>query len=311
MHPQLIVSIVLIGVMFVGCETPPSDNTAKPSRPSPALFGPPTSESRNQPVANSGAVSTVEDRSVDDPVVRSHPFASTEEMPTVARISFGVFQARVQAGLFSANGKVWNHLDEEAIPAETSRLLRQNGLRVGLGTNDDWPPIRAMLEAEEDVLTSDGRMIVGNGMPFMLDLDKHERDQVVFLYRPGGGLPGATYPASRNYIRVEYAIPLSDPDVVSVDVMPEIRLRPRQAREARTLDEWLDPTADRPVRVFHELAFSMRVGPGEFFAIGPSPASDRPHLLGALLLTEEQNGRRYESMYFVTPTITMSGETVE
>jgi len=48
----------------------------------------------------------------------------------------------------------------------------------------------------------------------------------------------------------------------------------------------------------------MKVGPGEFFVVGPSRmAHVARHLPGALLLCKEADGLRTESMYFITPRV--------
>lgn len=228
----------------------------------------------------------------------------------VLQVNFDVLRTRVPAGFFSRSGKVWNHLDEESIAADTSALLQRNGLRVGRGNVNSWPPIKALLEAERGVETSQSSIMVNNGFPLSIQLDPLRRNQTLFLFRDDASLPGVNMPMSSNFIRIEYTIPLDEPDALVVDVMPEIRLQPIQ--QELTINDLgqLDRPVLEPKRILRELAFRMRIGRDEFCAIGPSASAHRKYLAGTLLLCEEIEGQAYESMYFLTPRIVRSEGTV-
>jgi len=227
----------------------------------------------------------------------------------VLRINFDVFRVRVARGVFSESGKIWNHLDEEAIPADTALLLQRNGLRAARGKLDSWPPIKALLEAETQVETSRSSMMVSNGLPLTVELDPRPRTQVLFLLRADGHGAGRTYAESTNSLRIEYEIPLTDTNAVVVEAMPEIRLPQTAARFAFAPDGLIEHPAQRPARVLRELAFRMVVGPDEFFVIGPSSAAHQAHLAGSLFLCEEIEGRQFESMYFITPRVVATGQS--
>ena len=142
--------------------------------------------------------------------------------------------------------------------------------------------------------------MVGSGLPLMLALDGRPRDQILFLFRPGGALGGVSFPESTNFLRIEYDISLTQAGAVTVRVMPEIRLPPRPRR---LTSGFPDRPWEQPARILYELAFEMEVGPDECFVIGPSPTAEQGHLAGSLLLCEEIDGRPFESMYFVTPRV--------
>lgn len=225
----------------------------------------------------------------------------------VLNVVVDILRARVAKGTFSESGKVWNHVDEEAIPAETAALLQRNGMRVARGREDSWPPIRALLEQEGGVETSSDRVSVNNGFPLMVELDSRPRDQVLFMFRPDGTLGGVSFPESTNVLRIEYDISLTRPNALVVKVMPEIRLprRPPRLRPGGPVpfgQPW-----EQPARVLRELAFEMEIGLDEFFVVGPAPTAEQEHLIGSLLLQEEIDGRPLESMYFITPRVRRGG----
>lgn len=223
---------------------------------------------------------------------------------SVLHITFDIVRVRATQGAFSASGRIWNHLDESTIPMSTASVLQRNGFRVARGRMDAWPPIAAILESEPKVESSRSGVTVANGLPLVLELDPRWRDQVLFLYRPDGTGAGFSYPSSNNLLRVDYQVPLSDRAAVVLHVMPEIRLPRREPSSELRLSGWRTEPAPQPVRLLHELAFDMQIGPDEFLVVGPSSAvGDARHLTGSLFLTEEVDGRPLESVYFITPTI--------
>lgn len=245
-------------------------------------------------------------------------FAATDPAPTEAEpaslqpnriqftdIRFDVLQARARRGAFSRSGKIWNHLDLESIPADTGALLHRNGFRVGRGTINSWPAIKAILESEREIQTSDNTTVLNNGRPLLLELDPRPRDQTMFLFRDDWSMPGATFADSINIIRVEYAVPPADADSLLVEIMPQIQLPAETPKFRRTAQGWERPVAiEPPSRILRELAFRMKLQPDEFVAIGPSPTIDEiEHLAGELFLCQEEQGRDYESIYFLTPRV--------
>jgi hypothetical protein len=247
-----------------------------------------------------------------DPPSAGEP-AGLHEVPVAALVlSFDVLRTQVPRGTFSESGKVWNHIDEQVVPADQAFTLQLNGLRIGRGKMAAWAPIKALLDAEKDVTSLQNSMAVGNGLPLTIEVDAQPHDQTLFLFRPDGSLPGATLPGSMNLLRIEYAISVSDPNSVLLDVMPEVRLQPEDP--ARNPNAWMGRPVPPRTRVFRELAVQMLIGPDEFLAIGPSQAIRETHTIGALLLGREIDGRLYESMFFITPRVvrkTLSGARTE
>ena len=242
-----------------------------------------------------------------DPEAGPDPSSRRVRPVVVLHITFDILRARVAAGVFSESGRIWNHLDEKAIPADLALMLQRNGLRVARGKEDSWPPIKALLEEQERVETSSDRVSISNGLPLMVELDSRPRDQVFFMFRADGTLGGASFPDSTNVLRIEYDISLARASALQVKVMPEIRLPRRPPRLRPGEPNPFGVPWEQPARVLRELAFEMEIGPDEFFVIGPGPTTEQEHLAGSLLLREEIDGRPLESMYFITPRVFRTG----
>lgn len=225
----------------------------------------------------------------------------------IIQISFDVLRARVTRGFFSQSEKVWNHLNETAIQPETTVLLQRNGLRVARGDANSLPPIRALLEQQGQVETSQNRMVMSNSLPLVVEPDMRPRDQTLFMFRPDGTLGGASYPQSVNGFLIEYDLVGVGDDRLKVTIMPQVRLPKQPPRLTSEVPGFIDQPLMPPTRVFRELAFTVEIGPEQFIAIGPSRLIENAHLIGSLLICEENEGRKQESMYLITPRVLNTG----
>lgn len=256
----------------------------------------------NEPLFSSGPGAASQDTASEDGAGAEQ--AALQQPPLYRiQIQFETLRTRVPAGLFSGSDKVWNHIAEEAVGYHAQQLLQRNGMRVGRGRVEDWEPIRALLEAAGPVETSTSNLQVSNGLPLMLELTEPRPEQTLFLIRSDGSSAGATFRDCSDLFRIEYLLDPADPAAVLLDVMPEI-LAPRPEPPHFALRPTVPEDLVQPSRVLSELAFRIRLGPGEFLAIGPSPmVGDSDHLVGSLLLCDRIEGRRLESMYFITPRV--------
>ncbi len=222
----------------------------------------------------------------------------------VLQVSFDILQVRAPAGTFSASAKIWNHLDEEAVPAGVSTLLQRNGFRVGRGSDNAWHPIRAILGSDDGIRTSRSRMTMSNGYPLLVELASRPGGRNLFLIRRDGTTGGVTLPAGRNVLRIEYAVPPEAPDALRLNVCPEVQLLTPPPETVVTDEGLRRVSPEPPARTLRELAFQVQIGPSEFLAVGPGAAAGRLELLpGSFFLQEELDGTRYESIYFVTPRV--------
>lgn len=262
----------------------------------------PSAESGHDTSVNTGNTAT--STSMQD---RSSPLRPAIVVTTV---TFDVLRVRVPQGFLSQSGKIWNHVDTSFLPDTTVNVLHRNGLRVARGEAHAWPPIKAILETEANVETAQSQLSVSNGFPLLLDVDPAPRDQLLFVYRRDGSMAGAPWPASRNLLRIDYGISPTNSQALLFDVVPAIRPDSPAAYAPRGAERWnlSSVLADRTMTI-RDLAFRAELAPEQFLAIGPSTATrDLPYVIGSLLLCEEKAGEKFESIYFITPTVTRSGD---
>jgi hypothetical protein len=213
----------------------------------------------------------------------------------------GILHMLVPQDQARAMEKAWNFLREDALDAETRLRLQRNGLRVGVGHAQWWEPIRAAIEAIEGhqvMFTAPVRLPVG--FPLSLELDSEPRDQTLFYIAADGILSGNTWPDSRNVLRVTYLPDPHDADSVVLFAVPEVHQRQDGWEWIRT-EAGITQIPRHAMQRFDAAGFVIRLRPGEFALVAPHPNSDVYGLLGGAFLTQELQGRQYDSYVFLRP----------
>lgn len=215
--------------------------------------------------------------------------------------------------MFSESGKIWNHLSDQMIPAQTSTLLQRNGIRMGMGGPQAWPPIKAILDQEKPVETSSDNTTLGNGLPLVINLDRGRlRDQTLFLFRLDGTRAGTTCPKSRNMLLIEYALAVDKPGAVQLDIMPQIQQKETLGELTINQLGALDMPRQEPTRVLRELAFRLVMNPDQFVVIGPSANAWKIRVLtGSLFFCEQVESRECETAFFITPSLRRADDKPE
>ena len=216
-----------------------------------------------------------------------------------------VLRVEVPMGSVSASYKLWDHLDEQTIGADRLVTLKRNGLRAAVGRPEAWEPIKAVIDGIVDRLIYHEAANLNRGA-LNLELDSGPADRTAFFYRSDGSLVGETFPASRNVLQVVYEIGMKDPSELILKVTPEIRQHQRKLEWARKGTGYARVPVYRG-RTLHELTVQARLPEGCFLVIGPGREIQLASVIGRALLTREVEGRRYESILFLTPQVVRFG----
>jgi hypothetical protein len=298
------VSVVVIGA---GCTAQPIGRAEKPARgSSPAEL---TVKTVSDVESATSTASLTPGARASKETSPWRPAVSGDERRDpvkIVHIVFDVLRARVPAGVLSDSERVWSQLDTAAIPADSAAMLQPNGLRAARGKLSAWPAIKQIIEKEEHVEIAQNGMPLRNGAPLVIEPESQPKEQTLFLIRRDGKPAGASFPRSTNVLRVDYGIPVTNPNAVMIEVFPEIRLHGVPVRPRLTLNGWVDEQLELPHRSLRELMVRIEIGPDEFLVIGPSSAAHQAYLPGTLLLCEQIDGKAWESVYFITPKVVSS-----
>lgn len=194
---------------------------------------------------------------------------------------------------------LWNHVREDVLDAARQVLLRQNGVRVGVGHGYGWDAVKATLDAVAGVTVASLEPVrLPEEYPLALELDSRPREQTIFYVAEDGVLTGATWPASRNVLRVSFALNLEDPERVRLTVVPEVRQRLEGFRWLRSATG-ITQVPNYGGRTFAAAGFVVDLAPGEFVVLAPSERADLYGLVGGAFLARVQDDQRWDSYVFL------------
>lgn len=214
-------------------------------------------------------------------------------------MAFDIIRADLPLDTVRHSRKLWNHLGAGGMTPPQTALLARNAVRIGVGTRDAWPAIRAILENAAPEVRQD-QLLIQRDMPLVLDVGTLTDPQSLFVYDDQGRLDGKTFAAGTKLVHFDYALHPSLGGSVEVHVGFELR----QAHGTMTWD-----TADGLVRqvpaeeryLFTSPRAAFTVPPEGFIVIGPSELADNRHLLGGSFFSTGNPGAAREIVLIITP----------
>jgi hypothetical protein len=224
-----------------------------------------------------------------------------------ALVVLSVMQVRVPKNAHAEAEKIWNHLREDALPAERVLLLRRNGVRVGLGQARFWEAIKAGIEGIEGHSAEQLDPVrLPLRYPLGLELDREPHDQTLFFVDGNGILSGATWTQSRNVLVVTCTLDPQHADRVLFSIVPEVRQRLPGLRWVRTpLGLGQEPRYDG--RAYPAAGLTLGLAAGEYVVLAPSDTADVTGIVGGAFLASENAGTRYELYIFMKPEVVHGG----
>lgn len=204
--------------------------------------------------------------------------------------------------------RVWDHIREEMLDADTRLRLSDNGFRAGIGHVQHWAPIRAVLDSiPGHRLIQTVPLRVPAGFPLALELDNEPRDQTLFHVGKDGVLRGGTYPATRNVLRVAYGPDVRRAERIRMAVAPEVQQKQEGWRWVRT-EEGLWQVPRQHNSPFDEVTLDVSLAHDEFLLIAPSESARLRGLIGRAMFTSDFEGASYFTYVFLRPEVPDVGQ---
>ena len=220
----------------------------------------------------------------------------SQSSPSSDSVTVELFFARGPLGDSTINGKLWNEIDEQRLPAELRRKLAANGFRAGiigshvpddlarLLTLTDKPhatesePVPVDLEADPSVTL---RVLQARAGKRNEVLCSGNYEQLPLLERENSQLRGRTFSQADG--RLALKLFPDTPNQVQVELVPEIHHGEQQPRWVGA-DGILRLDAGKPRKVFDELRTRAVLAPGEMLVMTSLP--ERPGSLGHYFFTQ-------------------------
>jgi hypothetical protein len=264
------------------------------------------SQPASQPAAGAPADSPFDDSSFT--LTRVGEKDDTELRPARAMMVLGVLSVQIPEKEAAAAMRIWEHVREEMLDAETRLRLSDNGFRAGIGHVKHWEPIRAVLDGiagHKVVQTVPLR--VPAGFPLALELDTEPREQTLFHVGKDGVLRGGTFPASRNALRVAYGPDVRRAERIRMAICPEVQQKQEGWRWVRT-EEGLWQVPRQETNPFDDVTFDVSLARDEFLLVAPSESARLRGLIGRAMFTTEFEGTSYFTYVFLRPEVPDVGQ---
>ncbi len=248
-----------------------------------------------------GVVATLAGCGGEDGPVWS-PFAGRSySRETVQMIKVHVAAVKVPIGATSESRALWGLLRRQVMAFDEEISLSQNGLRIAVGSRDDWDRL-------DDVLVDmSGRQhtpitVAGPpGRPVPVVVREHATSQTVFLVHADDTISGMDYPAGRYIFSLLCEV---DPDgqtltVTGLPLVESARRRPMIVTEQGSAAMVRRGTTYN----IYPMMFQVRMNKGDFIVIGATEEASRETSLGRCFLVSDRNGVPVETVLIITPEV--------
>jgi hypothetical protein len=284
-----------LAIGLLGCASAPTGRpTSRPtSRPSAA------SASKPSAAQGAGALPNPPAATQAVPASASHPIGDPRPVvPMGVRIN--TYQFTLPSRTISRDEAFWKHIDEHAVDAATYDLLYKNGLRVGLGRQNDWAYFHDLLSRQQVAIRS-GFSTSQHPDQMEVSLKEEQESQEVFWFDSDSFLVGHRYDHCEDLLSVYFSpIARHSGDVV-VSVIPLLRSKRERIRYTVREDEVLPHlTEDYPEFLF-DLRLRTVIAAGQFLVIAPSSQAQVAHTIGKTFFKYDGKGEEFETLLIISP----------
>lgn len=140
----------------------------------------------------------------------------------VLDVNFQIMRVDIPQDDVRHSAKIWNHVRATELDPDRVETLARNGMAVGVGTEEDWPALRAILTAARARVRVD-QMLARSGLPVSVELGRIEEAESIFSWRPGQRPAGRTFDRGSKLLHIDYAVDRALPGLVNVQLGFEIR----------------------------------------------------------------------------------------
>lgn len=209
----------------------------------------------------------------------------------------------VPVGMASGSEEIWSYLEEEPVRSIGPAGLGRNGIRVGLGRQDNWQDLARILKRLTGQSPKQNLVVAMPGQPLPIVLKENQAEQTIFLFHDDRTLRGADYPqASDNVLAIVCTLDEDDSSKVLVTMTPQVRSIRAQTRFVVT-SEGPRIVAEPEVSSFTQLTCQAMVPSQDFLVIGPGAYSQRPTSLGHHFLVKKKQGMEFETLLVLIPEV--------
>jgi hypothetical protein len=230
--------------------------------------------------------------------------------PSPDSVTLEILFVRAAIGSDKLNQRIWNHVDEQRLPADLRRMLTENGIRTGVvsgqipdelaklmtltdkkAPNRDEPVPVNLLEEEPNVTM---RLLQARAGRRNEVVCSGSYEQLPLLERRENQVRGHTFLAADGRMALK-SFPTAANEV-DIELVPEIHHGEKMPRWVGS-DGVLRLDAGKPREVFDWLGMRFKLSPGEMLVMTNLP--DRPGSLGHYFFTQPTSERTSQKLLVI------------
>ena len=249
---------------------------------------PPPSAADMQPVQNL----TSFDRVADDEKADLHILRNDLDI----LLQLDVYALTVPVGAISSSDRFWKHIDEDHVDIPTHALLLKNGLRFGIGPNDEWAYYKSLIEHYGASAQKGSTTPVKKGsleLPMRCNIDSQD---IFFLT---DHWKGRTYERCDNFMAITFEPTPRHPGDATIQACALVRGLRKQF-EVTILNDTREIEYRCP-EYLYDLRLRQSVPMDHFLVIAPSPLCTLPDNLGHTFFVKEAGPQPTETVLILVP----------
>ncbi|HEY2588591.1 MAG TPA: hypothetical protein VGI81_22810 [Tepidisphaeraceae bacterium] len=239
-------------------------------------------------VSNAGALASV---------VKPDPKGARKIMPVV--IALDVYHLTVPAGAISRNDEFWKRVDEDRVDIGVHDLLLKNGIRIGVGRDQEWPYFKGLLGAYPSSRSARGRTEPGKEGYIEIAMKTKVPEQVIFGLDDQGHDWGRRFELCDDLLGISFIASTHNPGEATVKVCPIVRGLRRYFRTT-IYNEESQFELTQPEHLY-DMRLEARLPLNDFLIVAPSTDAKTSTSMGNVFLTTEGHAEPVEHCLVIVP----------
>ncbi|HET6249245.1 MAG TPA: hypothetical protein VFE47_16235 [Tepidisphaeraceae bacterium] len=223
-------------------------------------------------------------------------------------LQLDIYHLTVPSGAISASDRFWKHIDEDHVDLATHALLLKNGVRYGIGANDEWDYFKGLIDHYGATAKKGSTAPVKRGgleLPLRTAVDR----QIIFYFNHDDEIPhGRSYEKCDDLLALSFEPTPRRPGDSRLAISALVRSL-RQEYHVTLLNEVREIELIKP-EYYYDLRLMQDVPLDHFLVIGPTKPINLPDNLGHQFFITPGGAEPMETVLLIVPRpYRVSGET--
>ena len=224
-------------------------------------------------------------------------------------VSVDIYHLTVPAGAVSRNDEFWKRVDEDRVDVGTHDLLLKNGIRIGVGHDNDWAYFKGLLGKYPSARSSRGRTQAGKEGYVEIPMRSAVPEQVIFGIDDAGHDWGRRFEKCDDVLGVSFIASTHNPGETIVNVCPIVRGLRRYFQTSIYNDE-TQIELTQPEHLY-DMRIQARLPLSDFLIVAPSAQALHANNLGNVFLTSDGAAEPLEHFLLLVPRAYRTDEVIE